>query len=265
MLFGRRLPVRLVVVCSALLAATGGAGCGSSPTSPSASVGFSLTAQYFTGSLSPGATSTSYSLNVGRPATVSLALVSLTDGANNLLPSSLSLTIGTKSTSDATPCTPIRSQTTSMSLATALSAPLDTGTYCVTVKDPGTLPLDVNFAVRITEVVGNSTTIASATIETFSSFLQAGATAMRTVTILNPSSPLTVTLTGSGTPSLALGLAVGTWDGAVCRPAKTVNAKAGTSPQLSVPVDLGVYCVLVSDIGNITTDHITFTVNIGHS
>jgi hypothetical protein len=259
--------LRLTALISLLAAAVGGSGCGASagPTSPGTTN--ALSGQFFSGTLYVGTASSSYTVTVAGPVTISLALVSLADGSNNPLSSPLSLIWGTPSTTDATQCTPVLTQSVSLSLLNAINIPVVAGSYCVVLKDPGTLPIDANFTMRITEVTGALTSVASPIVEAFNTFLQPGATATHTINVA-ATSTLSVNLTSSGTPPVVLGLAVGSWDGATCRMTthmNTVGSQNNQAPQISLQVDPGTYCVQVSDIGFVTSNNFSFYVLIGHS
>jgi len=92
----------------------------------------------------------------------------------------------------------------------------------------------------------------------------------------NMSFPFTVVTTGNVQVTLtdveplttmALGVAVGSWDGTTCTPglATTDHAKSGV-PALTGTAAAGSYCVQVSDAGNIPpTWTVSFTVQVTHS
>ncbi len=220
--------------------------------------------QYFTGSLDPGGTAV-YPVSIGSGSTISLALVSLADGAGTPLSSTITVGFGTLSTSDSSKCTTTSSKATGASLLNALSSSPASGSYCVAASDSGSLAGTATFAIRITNVVGTQTTTPSATVDTFGSFLQAGTAVTHTDLVGTANSTLTADLTATGSSAVVLRLSLGAWDGATCHIVKSVNTAPGGSPQVSVQVDPGYYCVQVADIGNVTADHITFSVSVGHS
>jgi hypothetical protein len=92
----------------------------------------------------------------------------------------------------------------------------------------------------------------------------------------NMSFPFTVTTTGNVQVTLtdveplttmALGVAIGSWDGTTCTPgvATTDHAKSGVAALTGTAV-AGSYCVQVSDAGNIPpTWTVSFTVQVTHS
>ncbi len=76
---------------------------------------------------------------------------------------------------------------------------------------------------------------------------------------------VTVTLTTVGPPVVSVGLGIGVpGGGASCNLSMAVGSAApATTPQISVPVDAGTYCVQVYDVGAVP-DHINFTVSVTH-
>ena len=86
--------------------------------------------------------------------------------------------------------------------------------------------------------------------------------------------PFTVTAAGSVTISLtevnplatlALGVGIGTWDGATCSSmTNNTNARVGSAALLGT-AGIGSYCVRVYDVGNIAADtSVTYTVQVVH-
>lgn len=73
-------------------------------------------------------------------------------------------------------------------------------------------------------------------------------------------------LLANADPAVTLGLGVGVQGstGADCKFTQTVNTPAGTTPQLSVAVDPGVYCAGTYDIGTIGQAGVVVTVTITH-
>lgn len=69
---------------------------------------------------------------------------------------------------------------------------------------------------------------------------------------------------GAGVPGTVwLGLSVGTPSGEDCATTTTVNTPPGSAPQLTGTYNPGVYCVRVSDIGNLFA-RANFAVTIAH-
>jgi hypothetical protein len=67
-------------------------------------------------------------------------------------------------------------------------------------------------------------------------------------------------------PSITVGLGVGirAATGSECKFSQTVNTQAGTTAQLSVAVDPGVYCAGAYDIGNVGSLGAVVTVTVTH-
>jgi len=70
-------------------------------------------------------------------------------------------------------------------------------------------------------------------------------------------------VSGLDDPSVGLGLGLGVPSGFGCSPSSTVTASAGASPQLTATDPIGVFCVRVYDVGNLTAP-LTFDVTIAH-
>ena len=107
------------------------------------------------------------------------------------------------------------------------------------------------------------TTTTSPVTETYSSQFFPGGSAARSFTAASRGT-VSITLTSIGPPAdLVVGLAVGIpqSSGSGCYITQSVNTGAASSPQLTVPVDAGSYCVRVYDLG--TMKSVTaFTVTI---
>ena len=102
------------------------------------------------------------------------------------------------------------------------------------------------------------------TTETLNGIMAPKGTATRTFSSLQAGT-VTVLLAGAN-PAITLGLGVGIRGatGADCKFTQTVNTPAGTTPQLSVLVDPGVYCAGAYDIGTVGQAGVTVTVTITH-
>jgi hypothetical protein len=98
--------------------------------------------------------------------------------------------------------------------------------------------------------------------ETWSSTVAPGGQSSRSFTV-DASGTITVTLTAAGAPVLGLGVGLPRTTGGGCRLGVSVNASAGTTPQISTNADAGQYCVEVYDLGTIT-DPVGFAVKIDH-
>jgi hypothetical protein len=80
---------------------------------------------------------------------------------------------------------------------------------------------------------------------------------------VDTSGTITVTLTAAGVDALGLGVGLPRTTGGGCRLGVSVNASAGTTPQISTAADAGQYCVEVYDLGTIT-DPVGFALKIDH-
>lgn len=238
---------RSLTIAALVVAATG---CGQQDpdnvvTGPSPGVATSFT-QVFSGTLAPGG-SASYAFSLASGAPLRLSLSSLTDLTENPLPSSLKLTFGRP---QGTGCGALETVTVSASLATHLRFQPAAGTYCVGVADIGQLSSSAVFGVRITQ--GEPTSLAQPGVETYASVLFPGgftsrtfeASAAGTVTVIMD------TITPDTVASLAGGLGFPRADGSGCQLTSTFVASRGA--QLAVPVEIGTYCVKVSDPGTLT-------------
>jgi hypothetical protein len=202
--------------------------------------------QVFSGTLLPGG-SQSYAFSLAASAPLRVSLSSLTDLTENPLSGSLKLTFGRP---QGTGCGSLQSVTVPASLATHLLFQPSAGTYCVAVADVGQLSAAAVFGVRITQ--GEPTSFAKPETETYTSVLFPGgftsrtfeASAAGTVTVIMD------TIAPDSVASLAGGLGFPRSDGGGCQLTSTFVASRGA--QLAVPVEVGTYCVKVSDPGTLT-------------
>jgi hypothetical protein len=104
-------------------------------------------------------------------------------------------------------------------------------------------------------------TTATSTSETWSSTVAPGGQSSRSFTV-NAAGTISVTLTAAG-DTLGLGVGLPRVTGGGCRLGVTVNASAGSTPQISTSADAGQYCVQVYDLGTLT-DPVGFAVKIDH-
>ena len=108
-----------------------------------------------------------------------------------------------------------------------------------------------------------SPTTTSPVTETFSGQFIKGGSAARSFTAASAGT-VSITLTQIGPPAdLVVGLGVGIpqASGNGCLLAQSVEAGASTSPQLTVPVEAGSYCVRLHDLGTLTAP-VSFNVTI---
>jgi len=202
--------------------------------------------QVFSGTLLPGG-SQSYAFSLAASAPLRVSLSSLTDLTENPISSSLRLTFGRP---QGTGCGSLQTVTVSASLATHLIFQPSAGTYCVGIADAGQLNASAVFGVRITQ--GEPTSFAKPGTETYTSVLFPGgftsrsfeASAAGTVTVIMD------TIAPDSVASLAGGLGFPRSDGGGCQLTSTFVASRGA--QLAVPVEIGTYCVKVSDPGTLT-------------
>lgn len=164
---------------------------------------------------------------------------------------------------DGTQCTDLEAVETTPRFTAAIQRYLPAGTHCVTVADTGgrlTEPVGVILRVVAPTILQTS---ASPGTDVFASVITPGGRATRSVEASTPGT-INVTLT-SLSSNVAAGLALGipATDGSGCQLAKVVTATPGSSPQLSVPVDAGFYCMALYDIGNFTGVQ-NFSVTISH-
>ena len=99
------------------------------------------------------------------------------------------------------------------------------------------------------------------TSENWSGVVAPGGQSSRSFTV-NSSGTITITLTAAGA-TLGLGVGLPRVTGGGCRLGVSVDASAGSSPQLSTPADAGQYCVQVYDLGTLR-DPVGFALKIDH-
>ena len=226
------------------------AGCGQQDpdnvvTGPSNAGSTSFT-QVFSGTLVPGG-SQSFAFSMASSAPLRVSLSSLTDLTENPLPSSLNLTFGRP---QGTGCGSLQTVTVQASLATHLFFQPVAGTYCVGVADTGQLSASAVFGVRITQ--GELTSLANAGVDTYASVLFPGGFTSRTFEASREGIATVImdTISPDSVASLAGGLGFPRADGGGCQLTSTFVASRGA--QLAVPVEIGTYCVKVSDPGTLT-------------
>ena len=97
--------------------------------------------------------------------------------------------------------------------------------------------------------------------ETWSSTVAPGGQSSRSFTV-NSAGTIAVTLTAAGA-QLGVGVGLPRVTGGGCRLGVSVNASAGSTPQISTSADAGQYCVQVYDLGTLT-DPVGFALKIDH-
>ena len=226
------------------------------PTTPTQQGPTSFT-QVFAGTLQPR-TSQTFAFSLAASVPVRLSLGSLTDASENPLGSSLTMTFGRPA---GTGCGALHTTTVQAGLATHMLFLPAAGTYCVAIADTGQLPAAALFGVRITQ--GEPSSTASPGTDTYSSVLFPGgftsrtfqASAAGTVTVIMD------TISPASVSSLSVGVGFPRVDGGGCQLTQTFVATRGA--QMSVPVEIGTYCVKVSDPGTLT-ELTSFTLRIVH-
>jgi hypothetical protein len=107
------------------------------------------------------------------------------------------------------------------------------------------------------------TTTTSPVTETFSGQIIAGGSAARSFTSAS-SGTVTLTLSQIGPPAdlvVGFGIGIPQSNGSGCYLTQSVNTGASATPQLTVPVDAGVYCLRLYDLGTMKSPT-SFTVTI---
>lgn len=209
--------------------------------------------------MSPGGSSMT-TVTLGSQMVVGLALVSVVDNASGQpVTPTMALELGTPT--GTTSCSPTASVSIAPGLVAQIQKTLSPGTYCVVVQDAGlTAPAVVSVRINTSNVapvnVPNPTSV-----DVFASAIGEQGSATHQLPIAF-NGAVTVTMLAAGTAN-ALGLALGAWDGQVCRLNTVVDTTATGSPAISTTVDPGNYCLRVFDLGNLTAS-ILFTVDTTH-
>ena len=108
-----------------------------------------------------------------------------------------------------------------------------------------------------------SPTVTSPVTETFNGQFLPGGTAARAFTAAQ-SGTVSITLTQIGPPAdvvVGLGIGIPQSNGTGCLLTQTIQTGASSSPQLTVSVDAGSYCVRLYDTGTLVTP-VSFNVTI---
>lgn len=104
------------------------------------------------------------------------------------------------------------------------------------------------------------------TTENFTGTVAVGGSDVHPFTVTLTNGDLNATLTAAGPPAgIFMGLGIGTLSGTACTllSGGAVVTAASATPQLSGTAAAGSYCVVVSDVGNQTSD-ITYAVTVMH-
>lgn len=245
---------------AALLAAAAVTACGSTINTPSPAQVATLadTTLLYNATLAAGASSF-FSFATSRTQLVNINLASTMVGTTGpATPTALRMGLGVPSGIDCTPSEPAVLVTPALTAQIAKSLPA--GTYCVRVSDPGAVPDDFRFAVRI--VLDNEVaTRSSPATEDFATSLAVGGTTSRT---LSASSAGVVQLSLqalNGASAVGIGIGIPRVDGSGCFLAQSVVVSPGAGTQLAASVARGDYCAAVFDAGALTKP-VTFTLQI---
>jgi hypothetical protein len=249
------LPVAALVS----LALASGA-CSNNPSSPSFTP-LTPTVLVVQGTLAAGA-SNYFPFALAETAAIHAQLISLAPtGTENLLSVPVKVGFGTPTDTE---CTLTVSATATPSLVGAVAPTVNPGSYCVFIGDLGNLPDSTDYVIRITESPIAAPDINPEPVtDRFSTDLGIGGTSSRAFNA-RIDGTVSLTLQAIGPPpSLQVGFALGVprQDGTGCLVSKVVATGSGSSPQISMQVDRGSYCVRVADLGTMTAPT-SFTVQI---
>jgi len=244
------------------------AGCDSPPTGPTPSTATPST-NLFSATLSPGG-KIFYAPIINEASEVAMTLVSVTgaDG-NTALQTRLGMAYGNPDETDpANTCNHTSQATATPSLLTQFRLTSTAESHCIEVFDPGTLTGDVVFAVRvvITPVLYKPRPPANtAGIDVFTGLLPMRSTVSRAFNVAQAGS-INVLLTSTSPPAnVPVGLALGVpkGDNSGCYVNTSLITGPTGSPQISLPVEPGSYCVRVFDPGTLSAV-VTFTTTTTH-
>ena len=225
--------------------------CNNSPTTPSSSTDYTSATRFFSGVLEPSGTSGALTFTTVVSDTVSVALVSLTDGAGAPAPDQLTLNVGTVSGADCVPTNTSASKVVGTTLTAAVTVTLPAGAYCISLADAGQLTAPKNFTIRVVTSTGTAPAGTEGTDQMPLTLARHGASAKT----FNATAQGVVSLTlatVAGDVVLPVELALGVWDGGACRVHASVVVVGGTDPQIAMLVDAGTYCVRLTDVGYLT-------------
>jgi hypothetical protein len=229
------------------------------PTQPDVAPTSGSATEFFTGTLSPGGIQY-YGFPVQQALNVKITLAALLEpGTANPVSVPLTLLLGTST--DGATCVGTNTTTGPPSLTSHLDINVPAASYCVTVRDPGNLTSDVEFAVRIKQSLGTPIEGFAGT-ENFSTNMYPGGTATRTFTV-GATSDVKISLNQvQPAASLAFGVGV-TKDLSECRFIQKTVIPMGSPGEIVIRADPGAYCVRVYDPGNLG-ERVTFFMSIAH-
>lgn len=215
--------------------------------------------QFLTASISPGGSSMT-TFTLASQTVVGIALVSVVDNASGH-PTAPSMVLQLGTPTGSTACSATASVTVTPNLVASIQKTLSSGTYCALVQDngltePGTVTVRINTSNVAPVNVPNPTSL-----DVFSSSVGPLGSATHQVPIAF-NGAVTVSMIAAGTAN-PLGLALGVWDGQVCRLNTVVDTTATGAAAITTTVDPGNYCLRVFDLGTLTTA-VLFTVDTTH-
>ncbi len=242
--------VSQLTVALALAAGLAGfAGCQRSTGTAPGPIDLTSTTEYFTGILDPNASVTFTVTILKTEYTQVTLLTETTNDPNAPITAPLNVRLGT---STGTGCTPIEDTTTTPGFKAQIGRVLEAGIYCVEVFDTGTLPEIVNVLVRVVHPA--PIVRPRPGTETAASNIFPGGSVERTFEATAPG-VARVTLT-SLDPNVPVGMGIGVQftdeDGTECRANRVITTTPSSTPQFTVDVDPGTYCVRIFDLGNFT-------------
>jgi hypothetical protein len=204
-----------------------------------------------------------YSFTVTTAGTVSLSLASLS-AANTAGPASTSVVRLGLGVPLGTGCSVTSSVDTTAGLTTQLTVPVSPDIYCVNISDIGNLTTPMNFTIRIGQNVASSSSSAAAASSAFASFLSFGGSSTHTFTI-SQGGTISLTLTNV-TPPVPIGMGIGIpgASATTCSLTSSLTTPAGSTPQITIPVDSGTYCVEAYDAGAVVGPGVAFSITIVH-
>jgi hypothetical protein len=120
---------------------------------------------------------------------------------------------------------------------------------------------------------GNNTTATApstvaalvAGIDTFTGQMAPGGTALHQFNA-SATGTVKVTLTATDPPAMLVGLGIGIPGSNIgtCDLTKTVQARPGTTPQLTATVETGLYCAGAFDVGGLSSRGVLVTISVDH-
>jgi hypothetical protein len=225
-------------------------GCSSTPISPTFPA-YATVTRFFSGSLGPGAASGVFTFSTKFDGAARVTLGSVTSSATgDADASALALSLGKPSGAT---CSPTNTKTVAAALSGQITAVLTTGDYCITLADPGNLTQPVDFTIRVVTSVGITPSLGLTKTDSLPATLARNSQSLKTFKV-GSIGTLTLNLTGVGpNPDLVIKVGLGLWDGSACRISTTVLSAVSTDALVTTTADAGDYCVLLTDIGNLTS------------